>query len=105
MIDTQKRTVNNNTVKHALSIKKKVEALRKSIVKKLFSVKRNSKINLLTFTIVVTKLTIINISIVKSLLNKFNHVQYSKSLNKIKRSLKNIFRNVIAKVSTNEFLI
>ena len=46
MINTQKRAVNNNTVKDILSIKKKIEALRKSIIKNCFSVKHNSHINI-----------------------------------------------------------
>ena len=105
MINTRRKVVKSDTVKHAFSIEKKIEASRKSIIKKLFSVKRDSKINTQTFIIVVTKSTIIDTSIVKSLSNEFNHVQHSKSLNKIKRSLKNMFKSVIAKANINEFLI
>ena len=46
MINKRKRAVNNNIVKHVLSIKKKIETSRKLIVKKLFSIKCDSKINM-----------------------------------------------------------
>ena len=105
MIDTQRKAVNSNTVKNALSIKKKLEVSRKSNIKKLFSVKRDSKIYTQAFIIVVTRSAIINASIVKSFSNEFNHIQYSRSLNKIKHSLKNLFKNITAKTSINEFLI
>ena len=105
MIDTRKKIINNDIVKHVFSIEKKIETSRKLIVKRLFSVKRDSKINTQIFIIVVTKLTVINTSIVKLFSNEFNHVQHSRSLNKIKRSLKNMFKSVIAKASINEFLI
>ena len=105
MIHTRRRTVNNNTVKHTFSIKKKIKVLRNSIVKRLSSVKRDLKINTQTFAIVVTKSTIIDVSIVKSFSNEFDYLQHWKSLNKIKRSLKNMFRSVTAKASINEFLI
>ena len=74
MTDTQKRNVNNNIVKHVLSIKKKIGTPRKSVVKRLFSIKRDSKTNKHIFIIVVTKSTIINASIVKLLSNEFNFV-------------------------------
>ena len=45
MINTRKKIVKNDIVKHVLLIEKKIETSRKSIVKKLFSVKRDSKIN------------------------------------------------------------
>ena len=44
MIDTRRRTINSDPVKHILSSKKKIEALGKSIVKRFFF-KRNSKTN------------------------------------------------------------
>ena len=96
--------MDNDTIKHVLSIKK-VGAPRKLMVKRLFSVKHDSKINIQVFAIVVTKLTIIDVSTVKLFSNEFNHVQHSRSLNKIKRSLKNIFRSVIAKTSIKKFPI
>ena len=105
MIDMRRRIVKNSIIKHVFSIEKKIEALRKSNVKKLFFIKRDSKINIQTFVIVVTKSTIIDASIIKLFLNEFNYVQHSKSLNKIKYLLKNIFRNVIAKININKCLI
>ena len=74
MIDTRRKVVNNDTAKHIFLIEKKIEASRKSIVKKLFSVKRGSKINTQIFIIVVTKSTIIDILIVKLFSSEFNHV-------------------------------
>ena len=77
IINTRRRVVNNNTVKHVFSIKKKIQKLQKSVVKRLFSVKCDLKINMQTSIIVVTKSIIINESIVKLLSSEFNHVQHS----------------------------
>ena len=69
MINTRRKVVNNDTAKHILLIKKRVEALRKLFIKRLSFVKRNLKINTQTFIIVVTKLAVIDASIIKLLLN------------------------------------